>query len=61
MVDHDKWLPGCFTETSRTVHKSSSDREPVECMVNPTQAKFVGFANQISLMLLEVPQNNFAT
>jgi hypothetical protein len=45
MVDHDKWPPGASTETSRMVHKSSSDREPVECMVNPTQPKFVGFAN----------------
>lgn len=45
MVDHDKQLPGCFTETSRTVCKSRTGKEPVECMVNPTQTKFIGFVN----------------
>jgi len=30
MVDHDKQQPGCFTETSTTVHKSRTDKEPVE-------------------------------
>lgn len=42
-LDHDKCLPGWFTGTSRTVHKCRTDTEPVECMVKPPEAKFVGF------------------